>query len=193
MGPARRAGVRRSLWIPLYKTALVQHGNVRLDLAVSLPPSFRRSVVPHVRTHGSSSDTPGPTGVAAGAASAGGAVTRSVRRKGGDAPAIVADTSVGIGSSERDRLFERFYRADSPQVRAEIGNGLAISPSDSPSATRVGSPPRAAARSKGARSPSACRRASPLDGTHLRFAGQLRNRVLGRVRPLLCRPGGGAR
>jgi signal transduction histidine kinase len=57
---------------------------------------------------------------------AGGTVTLTVRSDGGDGTVLVADTGVGFGDGERERLFERFYRADTPQVQAEPGSGLGL-------------------------------------------------------------------
>ena len=56
----------------------------------------------------------------------GGTVTVSVRPEGGEAVAAVSDTGAGFGPAERDRLFERFYRADDPAVQRQAGSGLGL-------------------------------------------------------------------
>ena len=56
----------------------------------------------------------------------GGRVTLSVRRQDGEALIVVADTGLGFEASERERLFERFYRADAPEVQGEVGSGLGL-------------------------------------------------------------------
>lgn len=56
----------------------------------------------------------------------GGRVTLTVRSEGDRATAIVTDTGAGFGEVERERLFERFYRADTPEVQAEAGSGLGL-------------------------------------------------------------------
>lgn len=61
---------------------------------------------------------------------AGGRVTLSARREGGEAVLEVADTGPGIPEGAEERVFERFYRADESRSRgAETGGsglGLAI-------------------------------------------------------------------
>lgn len=56
----------------------------------------------------------------------GGTVTLTVRADGGAATATVVDTGVGFEAAERDRLFERFHRADAPEVQREVGSGLGL-------------------------------------------------------------------
>ena len=56
----------------------------------------------------------------------GGRVTLRVQRDGGHAVALVADTGVGFSDAERERLFERFYRADAQEVQREVGSGLGL-------------------------------------------------------------------
>lgn len=56
----------------------------------------------------------------------GGNVTVSVRSVGSEALIEVADTGAGFGEADRDRLFERFFRSDSPTVQVERGHGLGL-------------------------------------------------------------------
>jgi len=58
----------------------------------------------------------------------GGRVTVSLGRAGG-AGAVrleVADSGVGFDPAEGPRLFDRFHRADTPEVQAEAGSGLGL-------------------------------------------------------------------
>ena len=55
---------------------------------------------------------------------AGGTVTLTVRRDGGEALATVADTGVGIPAEEQREIFQRFHRARN--VSAYPGNGLGL-------------------------------------------------------------------
>ncbi len=56
----------------------------------------------------------------------GGTVTLTVRADGETAAITVVDTGVGFEDAERDRLFERFHRADAPEVQREVGSGLGL-------------------------------------------------------------------
>lgn len=58
---------------------------------------------------------------------AGGTITLSARRAAGDAVIGVADTGPGVPESERERVFERFYRADGSRGRSGGGSGLGLS------------------------------------------------------------------
>ena len=57
-----------------------------------------------------------------------GTVTVTVRGTPGDGEAVasIADTGLGFESAEGERLFERFYRADAPEVQGEVGSGLGL-------------------------------------------------------------------
>jgi len=58
----------------------------------------------------------------------GGSIDLSVERANGDLVVEVRDTGIGIGAEARERIFERFYRAD-PSRHADsphAGLGLAI-------------------------------------------------------------------
>src|SRR5690606_27789969 len=44
-----------------------------------------------------------------------------------DAIVEVADTGPGLPSEDRERVFERFYRADSSRTRSSGGSGLGLS------------------------------------------------------------------
>ena len=46
---------------------------------------------------------------------------------GDDALLEVADTGPGLGAEVRERVFERFYRADSSRTRQSGGSGLGLS------------------------------------------------------------------
>lgn len=56
----------------------------------------------------------------------GGRVTLSARRQNGSLRLVVADSGIGIGPEERERIFERFYRADPARSPGGAGLGLAI-------------------------------------------------------------------
>ncbi len=57
---------------------------------------------------------------------AGGAVSVSVREESDMLLIEVADTGIGIGEDEVERIFERFYRANDPLVSDETGTGLGL-------------------------------------------------------------------
>jgi len=55
-----------------------------------------------------------------------GAVDVGVARRNGSCRITVRDTGIGIPKHERDRLFERFYRASSATDRGITGTGLGL-------------------------------------------------------------------
>lgn len=57
----------------------------------------------------------------------GGTVTVSVRRDDGRAVIEVADTGIGIAEEDLERVFSRFWRADSARDRASGGLGIGLS------------------------------------------------------------------
>ena len=57
---------------------------------------------------------------------AGTPVRLSVRRAGGEAELVVADEGPGIPPEARERVFERFWRADPGRARARGGSGLGL-------------------------------------------------------------------
>jgi signal transduction histidine kinase len=56
----------------------------------------------------------------------GGRVALSVSRSNGCVQVQIADTGVGLTDEEQDRIFDRFYRADQPEVQAQSGSGLGL-------------------------------------------------------------------
>jgi len=56
----------------------------------------------------------------------GGTITVSARREGGNVLLAVADTGVGVSKEDQERVFEKFVRGESTQVR-QSGAGLGLS------------------------------------------------------------------
>jgi signal transduction histidine kinase len=56
----------------------------------------------------------------------GGHVDVSVRSLDGRAQLVVSDSGVGFNSEQAEHLFDRFYRADVPEVQARSGSGLGL-------------------------------------------------------------------
>lgn len=56
----------------------------------------------------------------------GGHVTVDVRSHDGQAQLVVEDAGIGFDAEQGDRLFDRFYRADTPEVQARHGSGLGL-------------------------------------------------------------------
>ena len=54
-------------------------------------------------------------------------VTISVGTRAGNAVLEVSDTGPGLSPEQKNRIFERFYRADSARTRATGGSGLGLS------------------------------------------------------------------
>jgi signal transduction histidine kinase len=54
-------------------------------------------------------------------------ITVRLWREGGQAHVEVADQGIGIASKDLPRIFDKFYRADDPQVRETRGTGLGLS------------------------------------------------------------------
>jgi signal transduction histidine kinase len=59
--------------------------------------------------------------------SAPGRITLRLSSQDGFGLMAVADTGIGIPSSDLDRVFERFYRVDKARSRAAGGTGLGLS------------------------------------------------------------------
>jgi two-component system phosphate regulon sensor histidine kinase PhoR len=57
----------------------------------------------------------------------GGRVDLTVEARAGEISIIVADTGIGIPSSEQRKIFERFYRVDKARSRETGGTGLGLS------------------------------------------------------------------
>lgn len=57
----------------------------------------------------------------------GGTVRASVSTRDGQAEVRIADEGPGIAQEHQDRIFDRFYRADSARTRADGGAGLGLS------------------------------------------------------------------
>jgi signal transduction histidine kinase len=57
----------------------------------------------------------------------GGRISVQVERDGETAALVVEDTGVGFGPEQASQLFDRFYRADVPEVQARSGSGLGLS------------------------------------------------------------------
>jgi signal transduction histidine kinase len=57
---------------------------------------------------------------------AGGVVTLSVGKRGGEAVVEVADTGHGISAADLPYIFERFYRADKSRSRVSGGTGIGL-------------------------------------------------------------------
>jgi PAS domain S-box-containing protein len=55
-----------------------------------------------------------------------GEIVVSARREDGEVQISVRDTGVGIGPDDRERIFDRFFRADDPVVQGTSGTGLGL-------------------------------------------------------------------
>jgi PAS domain S-box-containing protein len=58
---------------------------------------------------------------------AGGQITVSAQVRGNFLQVSVADTGIGIAPEDQEKIFDRFYRADSPLVQEVAGTGLGLS------------------------------------------------------------------
>lgn len=56
----------------------------------------------------------------------GATVTIEVDSYGGQGRFVVSDTGIGFSLEQKDRLFDRFYRADAKEVQARHGSGLGL-------------------------------------------------------------------
>ncbi|NNE34175.1 MAG: HAMP domain-containing histidine kinase, partial [Rhodothermales bacterium] len=57
---------------------------------------------------------------------AGGTISVRVGRRDGKAVLSVTDTGIGFSEEQRSNLFDRFYRADVPEVQNTTGSGLGL-------------------------------------------------------------------
>ncbi len=58
--------------------------------------------------------------------SSGGEVAVSAEARDGMVQVVVRDTGIGISPKDRERIFDRFFRADSPEVQGTSGTGLGL-------------------------------------------------------------------
>lgn len=58
---------------------------------------------------------------------AGGKISLSIQKSGGELVVSISDTGIGISPEDQARLFTRFFRADHPLVRERSGAGLGLS------------------------------------------------------------------
>ena len=58
---------------------------------------------------------------------AGGTITVTLARNAADVELVVADTGIGISSTDQARLFEEFFRSTNPAALATPGTGLGLS------------------------------------------------------------------
>jgi len=58
---------------------------------------------------------------------AGGEISLALTRQNGNAEIVVRDTGIGIAETDRQRVFDRFYRVDKARSRALGGAGLGLS------------------------------------------------------------------
>jgi len=58
---------------------------------------------------------------------AGGEISLALSRQNGNAEIVVRDTGIGIAETDRQRVFDRFYRVDKARSRALGGAGLGLS------------------------------------------------------------------
>lgn len=57
----------------------------------------------------------------------GGTIRVEVRPRGETVDVLIADTGIGIAEEDRQRIFERFYKADKSRDRSNSGSGLGLS------------------------------------------------------------------
>lgn len=57
----------------------------------------------------------------------GGTVTLVAIREGDEIKIEVRDTGVGIAEQEQDKVFDKFFRSDNPEVQDAVGTGLGLS------------------------------------------------------------------
>ena len=53
-------------------------------------------------------------------------ITLELKQEGDTVRLIVSDTGIGFDAAEKERLFERFFRSDRPEVVAHAGSGLGL-------------------------------------------------------------------
>jgi signal transduction histidine kinase len=56
----------------------------------------------------------------------GATVTIEVKSRDSQGLLVVSDTGIGFSPEQKERLFDRFYRADAKEVQARHGSGLGL-------------------------------------------------------------------
>jgi signal transduction histidine kinase len=57
----------------------------------------------------------------------GGTVTLAAEETDDQIRIVVRDTGVGVAPEDKERIFDKFYRSEKPEVRSKSGHGLGLS------------------------------------------------------------------